>query len=265
MDMATQKRKYGESFYNFISLTGAILAGVIFCIIILLILLDAFSPSETPYFGILTYIILPVFLIIGLLLIPIGALREHRRRIKGLDAQRLPKVDLNNPQHMRSVIFFVTTTCVLALLTSLGTFRAFEFTESVTFCGQVCHEVMKPEFVAYQNSPHARVSCVDCHVGHGAEWYVRSKLSGAYQVYSVLFNKYDRPIPTPIHNLRPARDTCEECHWPQNFYGNKQIDRIHFMEAEQNTRWKYSLMLRIGGGTGLDISQESSIHWHLNN
>ncbi|MCA9735152.1 MAG: NapC/NirT family cytochrome c [Deferribacteres bacterium] len=263
--MEKQKRKYSESFYNFTSLAGAVLAGVIFCIIILLILLDAFSPSETPYYGILTYIILPVFLIIGLVLIPMGALKERRRRQKGLKAQKLPKIDLNNPQHMRSVIFFVTGTCILALFTSLGTYRAFEFTESITFCGQVCHDVMKPEFTAYQNSPHARVSCVDCHVGHGAEWYVRSKLSGAYQVYSVLFNKYERPIPTPIHNLRPARETCEQCHWPQKFYGKKQKDRIHFMEDEQNTRWKYSLLLRIGGGSGRDVTKESSIHWHINN
>ncbi|KAA3615306.1 MAG: cytochrome C [Calditrichaeota bacterium] len=263
--MGEQKRKYSESFYNFISLAGATLAGVIFCIIILLVLLDAVSPSETPYFGILTYIILPVFLIIGLLIIPIGALREQRRRHRGLKAQRLPKVDLNNPQHMRSVIFFVTATCILALFTSLGTYRAFEFTESVTFCGQVCHDVMKPEFVAYQNSPHARVSCVDCHVGHGAEWYVRSKLSGAYQVYSVLFNKFERPIATPIRNLRPARETCEKCHWPEKFYGKKQVNRIHFLEDEENTRWAYNLLLRVGGGTGQDQAKESSIHWHINN
>ncbi len=263
--MAKSERRYSDSFYNFISLAGAILAGVVLCIIILLILLDAFSPSKTPYFGILTYIILPVFLVIGLIIIPIGALRERRRQLRGLAAQRLPKVDLNNPQHMRSVIFFVTTTCILALFTSLGTYRAFEFTESVTFCGQLCHSVMKPEFVAYQNSPHARVACVDCHVGHGAEWYVRSKLSGAYQVYSVLFNKYERPIPTPIENLRPARETCEQCHWPQKFYGKKQITRTHFMEDEENTRWDYNLLLRIGGGSGIDLTRESNIHWHINN
>ena len=263
--MAKGERRYSDSFYNFTSIAGAILAGVVLCIIVLLILLDVFSPSKTPYFGILTYIILPVFLVLGLLIIPIGALRERRRRLRGLGAQQLPKVDLNNPQHMRSVIFFVTTTSVLALFTSLGTYRAFEFTESITFCGQLCHKVMKPEFVAYQNSPHARVACVDCHVGHGAEWYVRSKLSGAYQVYSVLFNKYERPIPTPIDNLRPARETCEQCHWPQKFYGKKQITRTHFMEDEENTRWDYNLLLRIGGGSGSDQTRESNIHWHINN
>jgi hypothetical protein len=50
---------------------------------------------------------------------------------------------------------------------------------------------MEPEYVAYQESSHERVSCVECHVGSGADWYVKSKLSGLYQVYAVLTT----PIP----------------------------------------------------------------------
>ena len=98
-------------------------------------------------------------------------------------------------------------------------YNAFLFTESVTFCGRICHTVMEPEYTAYLNSPHARVRCVDCHVGAGAEWYVKSKLSGVHQVYAVTFHTYETPIPTPVKNLRPARETCEECHWPQKFFG----------------------------------------------
>ncbi len=96
---------------------------------------------------------------------------------------------------------------------------------------------MEPEHTAYQNSPHARVKCVDCHVGSGAGWYVRSKLSGAYQVYAVLANVYPRPIPTPIKNLRPARETCEQCHWPSHFSGQKEVINTYFKSDEQNTRW----------------------------
>ena len=60
---------------------------------------------------------------------------------------------------------------------------------------------MHPEFTAYQASPHARVACVECHVGSGASWYVKSKLSGARQVYYTALGTYPRPIPTPVHNL----------------------------------------------------------------
>ena len=63
---------------------------------------------------------------------------------------------------------------------------------------------MHPEFTAHQASPHARVTCVDCHVGAGAGWYVRSKLSGARQVFKTVLNTYPRPIETPVANLRPA-------------------------------------------------------------
>ena len=62
---------------------------------------------------------------------------------------------------------------------------------------------MKPELTTHDHGPHARVACVACHVGPGVNWFVRSKLSGSYQVYAVAFNKYPRPIPTPIKNLRP--------------------------------------------------------------
>lgn len=264
MNAKPNNRKFPNSFYNIISIFGAILAGGTFGIILLLIMLERFSPSASPYVGILTYIILPVFLIIGLIIIPVGMWLEHRRRIRGLSVRYLPKFDLNSPAHRRTGIFFLGATAVFILFTAFGTYRAFEFTESNTFCGQLCHSVMSPEYTAYQTSPHARVKCVECHVGPGAEWYVRSKLSGAYQLYAVTFNVYPRPIPTPIESLRPARETCEECHWPAKFYGRKETDRVHYRRDEENTRWHYNLLLKIGGAS-TEIGSSGGIHWHINN
>lgn len=258
------RRKYFNSFYNTISFAGTFLAVLVFGIILLLILLERFSDVESPYVGVITYIIMPVFLIIGLFLIPIGMWREHSRRKRGLAAERLPRLDLNDPQHRRGTVIFLSATAIFSLFTAFGTYRAFEFTDSVTFCGEMCHDVMEPEYTAYQTSPHARVKCVDCHVGTGAEWFVRSKLSGAHQVIAVLFNTYERPIPTPISNLRPARETCEQCHWPEKFYGNKQTDRVHFMADENNTRWHYNMLLKIGG-INPDGKIGEAIHWHIDN
>jgi c(7)-type cytochrome triheme protein len=121
---------------------------------------------------------------------------------------------------------------------------------------------MEPEYTAYKNSPHARVACVSCHVGPGAEWFVRSKLSGAYQVYSVLFEKYSRPIPTPVHNLRPAQGTCEQCHWPAKFWGKQLAERVHFGSDEKNTRREVQLLLKTGGGPQSGMSE--GIHYHMN-
>jgi len=72
---------------------------------------------------------------------------------------------------------------------------------------------------------------------------------GTYQLYAVTFNKFPRPIPTPISNLRPAQETCEQCHWPKQFFSEKEIKNTYFMSDEKNTRWSLNLLIKIGGGT----------------
>jgi hypothetical protein len=122
---------------------------------------------------------------------------------------------------------------------------------------------MEPEYVAYQESAHSRVNCVECHVGAGADWYVRSKLSGLYQVYSVLLDKYPRPIPTPVHNLRPARETCEKCHWPNKFYSYRIKNEKHFLADEQNSEWNIQMKMKTGSEHS-SLGLNEGIHWHIN-
>ncbi|RMD86062.1 MAG: cytochrome C [Calditrichaeota bacterium] len=180
--------------------------------------------------------------------------------------KRVPRsfyIDLGNPTHRRATMIFSTGTVIFLFATAIGSYRAYEFTESVTFCGQICHEVMEPEYTAYQKSPHARVTCTECHVGPGAGWFVRSKLSGAYQVYATLFNVYPKPIPTPIKNLRPARETCETCHWPEKFHGSKEKIFDHYMVDEKNTKWSIRMLIKTGGGSK-EAGIAEGIHWHMN-
>ena len=142
----------------------------------------------------------------------------------------------------------------------MATYKGVEVMESTEFCGTACHSVMAPEYTAYLGSAHARVGCVECHIGPGAPWFVKSKLSGAWQVVSVNLNLYPTPIPTPIHNLRPARETCEQCHWPTKFVGDRLKVIPHFEEDETNTATKTVLLLRIGGVEG---RTSQGIHWHV--
>ena len=115
------------------------------------------------------------------------------------------------------------------------TYSAVNYMDSVTFCGKTCHTVMQPEFTAYQNSPHSRVECVKCHIGPGAGWFVKSKLSGAGRCSPSPSRRIRGPFPTPVHNLRPARETCEACHWPQK-YGEDRIRVINkFADDETNS------------------------------
>jgi len=121
---------------------------------------------------------------------------------------------------------------------------------------------MQPEFVAYSHGPHARVACAECHVGPGATWFVRSKLSGTYQLYAVAFHKYPTPIPTPVKNLRPARETCDQCHWPSKFVGNLDKTYNHFLGDETNTPYSVRLLLKVGGDDPAH-GPVGGIHWHM--
>jgi hypothetical protein len=258
------KRIFPNSFYNLFTLIGTAIAAVSFGLILFLILLETLSENPKPYMGIIAFVILPAILILGLFIGVIGIAREHRReRLGKPHGLHLPKIDLNNSHHRTAFAFFFLGTILLLLFSAFGSFKAYEHTDSDQFCGETCHKVMSPEYTAYQFSPHARVGCVKCHIGPGAGWFVRSKLSGAYQVYATVFNKYPRPIPTPIENLRPAQETCEQCHWPKHFFSEKQHANTYFLSDEQNTKWTLNLLMKIGGGN-IEAGPTSGIHWHMN-
>lgn len=252
-------------FRNFISYIGLAVLGASVTSFVLLLLIEFTSPSENPYTGLITFIAIPSVVLAGLFITAFGLLWERRRRVHMTEAQiaAFPVLDLNNPQKRRSVIIFLGVSFLFLFASAFVSYRAFEYTESVTFCGQTCHTPMKPEFTAYLAGSHARVRCVDCHVGGGAGWYVRSKLSGAYQLYSVTFNKYPRPIGSPVHNLRPAPETCEQCHWPEKFFGSqlKVFNRYGF--DEHNTLRERRMLINVGGGSP-KAGQVTGIHWHMN-
>ena len=192
---------------NWISLLGVVLvtSSTIFWLFLLPVSLGG-GEVKNPYFGILGFLLLPTIFIFGLLLIPAGIwLRFSRERKRGVYPVELPPLDFKNVRLRRLLVFIGVTTFANLVIASQTSYEAVNYMDSVTFCGKTCHTVMHPEFAAYQNSPHSRVECVKCHIGPGASWFVRSKLSGVGQVFAVTFNTYPRPIPTPVRNLRPAR------------------------------------------------------------
>lgn len=258
------KKIFPPYVYNPITLIGAAIAALSSGLIIFLFILDFFSTEENTYMGILTFIVIPTFLIIGLLLIAYGIFRERRREVRGIiRGSYLPIIDLNDPKKRAMFLTFSIGTIVLMLFSAFGSFKAYEYTETDEFCGTICHAVMEPEYTAYLDSPHSRVGCVGCHIGSGTNWYVKSKISGAYQVYSVLFNKYSRPIPTPVEALRPAEGTCEQCHTPAHFYNEKKVDHTYYLSDEQNTKSSISMLIKIGGGKS-ELGSIEGIHWHIN-
>jgi hypothetical protein len=257
--------KFPRFAYNPISIVGALIAVTATIVVLLLFVLSPLGVGHNPYIGIIHFLVLPGFLWLGLVLIPIGMYRQWRAWKRGsrVVAPEWPQIDLNQARQRNAFFVFVFGTIVFVLLGLVGAYQGYEFTETVGFCGTTCHRVMKPEHTAYQNSPHARVRCTACHVGPGAGWYVKSKLSGAYQVYAVLADVYPRPIPTPVRNLRPAQETCEQCHWPEKFFGSQQRQFNNYMYDDENTHWPVNLLVKIGGGDP-KTGQTAGIHWHMN-
>jgi hypothetical protein len=203
-----------------------------------------------PYVGILLFLILPGLFLLGLILIPIGILIRRRRLRAGGELPTLyPAIDLSTPLVRSGFLFIGAATVLNILIFGFASYRGVSYMDSTTFCGQTCHTVMAPEFSAYQNSAHSRVECVQCHIGPGAGWFVRSKLSGLRQVFAVTFKTYSRPIPSPVKYLRPARDTCEHCHWPQRFSGDQFIVKTNYKDDEKNTPLTTALVIKIGGRT----------------
>ena len=249
---------------NLISLTGTALALASLILIVSLFVIQQLGFEGGPYLGILTFLILPMLCIMGLIMIPVGNLlwRRKLRRTPGSESTpALPVFDLNSPKTRKWLLIFVGITTVNVVVLTGATYKGVHFMESTEFCGLACHSVMEPEYTAHSRSPHSRLACADCHIGPGADWFVKSKLDGAWQLVSVALDLYPRPIPTPLHDLRPARDTCEQCHWPTKFVGDKLRVIKHYEEDETNTELTTALLLKVGGSS---VGKSSGIHWHVN-
>ena len=250
---------------NSISLAGSALTTVAAFLFVLLFSIHLVSAhGGGPYLGILTFLILPALFFLGLALIPVGLWQARKRRREAMaeddPAAEFAVLDFNRPQVRRTALVFLAATGINALILGVGTYKGVEVMESTQFCGAACHTVMDPEFTTYKRSPHARVKCVECHIGEGANWFVKSKLSGSWQLVSVTLDLFPRPIPAPVHNLRPARETCEQCHWPNKFVGDRFKVNTHFAEDEANTETKTVLVVKVGGR---QAGHSQGIHWHV--
>ncbi len=246
-----------------ISLLGAAIVTSAFLGDMILIFGELFVFESNPYIGIISYMVFPGIMTLGLLMIPLGIFWNLKRHGKGYSAQAVTQlIESRRLDRMHVIqIIFILSLVNLVIFAIVG-YRGFHFTESREFCGSLCHEVMHPELAAYTRSPHSEISCVECHIGPGAGWFVKSKLSGMRQVIAVLSKSYSRPIETPIHNLRPAREVCEVCHRPEIFHGNRIRVIQHFDSDEENTKTYTVLNMRVGGG-GEHGRRAHGIHWHV--
>jgi hypothetical protein len=227
-----------------------------------------FARVDNAYAGIIFLILVPASFFGGLALVPLGIYLAFKKQCLIDPSLRQKSIgailrQLSGEEDVRNrIIAFVVFSIFNVVLSLVIVMAGFEYMDSASFCGLLCHKVMEPEYVVYQRSPHARVVCVDCHIGPGASWFVKSKISGLRQVYAVLAGTYSRPIPTPIEHLRPSRETCEQCHWPEKFHGDKLKIITHYDSDRNNTKRYTALLLKIGGPEAAGARAEG-IHWHV--
>ncbi len=260
--MATANRKRTLFRHPLAAIGGALTLAGGFLFIVLL-LLDLTTGGDNPYSSLVTFVIVPAIITLGVILFLIASwLQVKQARQRGEEVKFNLSIDPTDSNYLRNLWLFLGLTAALIVIVSYSGYRAYESTDSVAFCGKTCHTVMEPQYVTYMNSPHARVACVECHIGPGASFYVKSKMDGTRQLWRTALNSYDRPIMTPVHNLRPAQETCEGCHWPQQFWGNKFTTRTYYKTDEQNSPWTISLLVKVGGGNPRTGKLEG-IHWHM--
>jgi hypothetical protein len=168
---------------------------------------------NSPYAGLFGFLLVPALFALGLLLIPFGMWREGRRRLRGGIPWRWPLIDLGSGTTRRVLAAVATLTLVNLAIVAIAGFGATHHMESTGFCGQTCHEPMKPQFIAHQVGAHASVGCVACHVGPGAAGTIKAKLNGTRQLYEVAFHNFPRPIRAD-GRVPPAAGTCLSCHQP---------------------------------------------------
>jgi hypothetical protein len=251
---------------NGLTLVGGTLTILSLLFILSFLAIDLTSAQPSPYVGLFTYLVLPgvVFVAVGLVLLGLLLARRRYRRSHG-DAERAqyyPRIDLNDARHRWVLGICGGAVVVTVPFVGVLSYEGYHYTDSNRFCGAVCHTVMEPQFTTYQQSPHAHVKCAECHIGAGASWYVKSKLSGIRQVFAVALGTFPRPIPPAIQELRPATETCRECHWPAKFFGNQLVTNNHFSSDENNTFRQLRMLLKTGGSDP-STGPPSGIHWHM--
>lgn len=261
--LSSENLKPRSVFNNWITAIGGVIAvGALFSFT-LLVWMDFTQGDKNPYLGILTYLVAPGFLIAGLVLVFFGAWAQRRWQIK--HAATMPdrwRLDFKDYRQRRALVLFAAGAGVFLILSAFGSYQTYHYSESTQFCGEVCHEAMSPELTTYKRGAHARVDCVQCHVGSGAQWFIKAKINGTHQLIAYALDNYKRPIETPLKNLRPAQDTCEKCHWPEKFHGNIDITYAHILSDKKNTPYTVRMLMRVNEGQ--PGGPAGGIHWHVN-
>jgi nitrate/TMAO reductase-like tetraheme cytochrome c subunit len=245
-----------------VSATGIVLATISALLFALLWILEAAGWISNPYVGLLAFVAIPAFFVLGLLLIPLGVWLARRRARRGLAAVPLwPSVDLNDARTRRTALFVLLATVVNLAIVMMAGYEAVHYMDSPAFCGAVCHAPMAPQFVQWQQAPHASVACATCHVGSERGAFLKAKIAGTRRLAHMISGRYPRPIRAGDQAVPAAAFTCEQCHSTAAFSGDVTRVVRTYADDEANTESQTALRLHIGM-TSAPGNDAGAIHWH---
>jgi nitrate/TMAO reductase-like tetraheme cytochrome c subunit len=245
---------------------GAALATLGLAVLAFQLLLEQIVGGHSGYAGLA---LLPALGLgaLGTSLVVVGWLRERRRQRRGerssfYDTWVVDPWAVVRRRGLWFVPLVVAAGGLVLLGVSAGTFGVVEYSESNTFCTQACHSVMGPEAMAYQDTAHSRVPCVQCHVGAGPEGFLAAKLGGLRQLYALATDSVARPIPTPIHGGRIDRELCESCHAAERDAGVEARAYTYFLSGEDVDPVRVAMILKVGGISN-GIMPGEGVHYHM--
>jgi hypothetical protein len=243
-----------------LAIAGALITTASAVVFIALVIAVLIGLLDNPYAGLVVFVAVPAAFVLGLLLIPAGMWLQRRKLLREPGAAAgWPILDFGRTSVRRGALLFTALTAVNIVILLLAGYGSLHYMESPSFCGQVCHTPMHPQFTAWGNGPHGRIACVRCHVGEGAAGFVHAKLNGVRQLVEVTTNSYPRPIPPGAH-MPPGEQAegCGNCHQPGRIAGDQIRVIREYADDEGNSETTTILQMHIGSPS----PDGRAIHWH---
>jgi hypothetical protein len=252
--------------YNWLSVIGAAVAIAALTAAVFFFLIGFVTKGGTGYSG-LVFLPPAGIVVVGVLMFIAGWTRERRRQRRGEHSSFHQRYVIDPSRLIRGVSWVTIGSGIvvgtLAVLSGgAGALTVVQYTASNEFCGETCHSVMAPEATVFADSAHSQLDCVECHVGSSGDSFIAAKVNGLAQVYSLLTGSVERPIPTPVHNLRDSKEMCGACHATDRLNEYKAVSHSYFLASEEAERVGLRMMMKVGSGDSGPMHGRG-IHYHM--
>ena len=243
-----------------LAIAGALITATSAVVFLALLTAALIGLFDNPYAGLIVFVAVPAVLIVGMLLVPIGMWLQRRKLAQHPGtADDWPVWDFSVPRVRRAVLLFTALATLTAAVALVAGYGSLHYMESPVFCGQACHTPMQVQYTAWQAGPHARIACVNCHVGEGARGMVQAKLAGTRQLAHVMTGSFPRPVPPGALVPFGGHDlTCGRCHQPMKIAGDVIRVKREYGDDEHNAETMTVLLMHVGRANATG----RAIHWH---